>query len=151
MSLSTHNYYTSISIAVVVVLVFVSVLTRAKDRNETVRCSVIQLIATPQEFDSKRVQTFGFATIGLERDFLYLSREDANHGIVMNAVLLDLETFEKAQQYSQLDREYVLVEGRFDASHRSGFAPANGGLREITRLELLGPIPTLDKSSSQSE
>ncbi len=123
------------------------------DKETAATCSIVQLIADPQTFDGKRVLTYGFATIGPERNYLYLSREDADHGLLTNAVLLDFPTIKETLRHAQLDRRYVLIEGRFDASHRDAFAPANGGLRDITRFELVEPMLTLEdlQKSEQME
>lgn len=114
------------------------------DKETAATCSIVQLIADPRTFDGKRVLTYGFATIGPERNYLYLSREDADHGLLTNAVLLDFPTIKETLRHAQLDRRYVLIEGRFDASHRDAFVPANGGLRDITRFELVEPMLTLE-------
>lgn len=129
----------------VLVMISLSSTTVAIAEKETsAPCSIVQLIADPQTFDGKRVLTYGFATIGPERNYLYLSREDADHGLLTNAVLLDLPTMKETLRHAQLDSRYVLVEGRFDASHKDAFVPANGGLRNITRLELVEPMLTLE-------
>ena len=116
----------------------------AIEEHKILTCSVIQLIANPDQFDGEQVRTYGFATIGFERNHLYLSREDAKHGLLTNAVLLDLPTIAETQRHAGLDGKYVLVEGRFDASHKDGFVPANGGIRQISRLELVEPMLTIE-------
>jgi hypothetical protein len=114
-----------------------------------VRCSVIQLIANPDQFDGMVVQTYGFATIGFERNYLYLSRDDARYGLVANALPLDVPTMEKVGALLRFDGKYVLVEGTFDASLKSGFAPANGGITKISRMLPVEAMPTPEDRDSQ--
>jgi len=135
----------------------VATTANSQEGSASVTCSLIRLIATPEEFDGKMVFTYGFATIGFERNYLFLSREDAEYGLLTNAVLLDLPTIAETRRHAGLDGKYVLVEGRFDSSHRDGFFPANGGIRHISRLELVEPmltnedLPDLEKEERQSQ
>jgi hypothetical protein len=81
--------------------------------DEIVLCSLVNLIATPERYEGKRVRTEGWATIGFESDAVFLSSEDArSHSI--NGVRLALHDAPITEhERLALRGRRVLVEGSF--------------------------------------
>ena len=76
--------------------------------------SMVQLIATPKQFNGKRVMVYGYLDLALrqrEGRTLYLHKEDFEHGILKNAVTLDIEGADFQER--DVDRRYVGVVGVF--------------------------------------
>jgi hypothetical protein len=97
--------------------------------------SIVKLLATPSTFQGKRVTVIGCVRMELEGTVLYLHREDYENLIPSNAVWLSFgESWPTAAQRS-LEGRYVIVEGRFDATHHGHFKIYPGALTDISRLE----------------
>jgi hypothetical protein len=95
--------------------------------------SLIQLIATPERFDGKRVRVLGFAHLEFEGDALYLHREDMVAALAVNAVGLEIDR----ERSKALRNSYVIVEGRFKALGRTSLNFHAGQIIEISRFERL--------------
>ena len=79
--------------------------------------SLIELIASPEKFDSKLVTVQGFLRIGHEKKhaaeaILYLHEEDAKNLLGSNSVLV-LPSEQMLQDIEKIDREYVMLTGFF--------------------------------------
>src|SRR5262249_43540224 len=89
---------------------------------EVVSVSLINLIATPERYDGRVVQTSGIATIAFESDAVYLSREDAAEGAIPNSIHLTFEDGDVPRdQVTALDKRRVLVVGNFERYASEGF------------------------------
>ncbi len=98
--------------------------------------SLVQLIASPSQFDGKRVAVAGFCTLEFEGSALYLHEEDFRHSLITNAVRLTLPS-PLPPAFRSAHRTYASVEGVFSAPRPN--APGyRGTIRDITRVE---PIP----------
>jgi hypothetical protein len=95
-------------------------------------CSLINLIATPERYDAKKVQIIGVAVIRFEGTAVFLARDDAERGVRKNAVWLELEDHEKFQRFNGM---YVVVQGTFVAAAKGHGGMYSGSLRDITRLD----------------
>lgn len=96
--------------------------------------SLIQLIAAPNEYHGKSVRVIGFCHLEFEGNALFLHRDDSEHRLLKNGLWLALEAPPSEQQL-RLDRQYVLVEGVFNAEHRGHMNLFSGELRDIGRFE----------------
>ena len=90
--------------------------------------SLIQLIARPEDFDGQYVRVHGFYRAEFEGTALYLHREDYEQGLGKNGFWI---TSGKVQQ----DRQYVLVEGRFNAKRHGHLGLWSGEIDDVTRME----------------
>jgi hypothetical protein len=90
------------------------------------RVSLIQLVASPEEFDGKLVQVAGYCFLGFEERGLYLNQEDWSYGVNKNAIWLDLKG------HSELSGQYVLMEGIFSANDQTD--DYSGSLKKITQF-----------------
>ena len=80
--------------------------------SQTLDVSLINLIATPKDFDGKRVRVIGFARLEFEGNAIYLHREDYLQGITKNGLWLDVENASK-KSATEANNRYVIVEGVF--------------------------------------
>ena len=97
-------------------------------RAETV--SVIQLIATPERFDGKRIRVTGYLNIQFEDMALYLHEEDCMQGIQKNAFWIELPN-----SLSQTPAGYVTVEAVLDPSRHGHLSAYQGTLTDVTSLD----------------
>ena len=87
-------------------------------------------------FDGGSISTVGFAVIEDETSTLYLSPADAENGVIMNGIWLDLSALRLTDEFSSaLNRRYVYVEGRFQKAGEGAVGvKRNGALRELRRV-----------------
>ena len=92
--------------------------------------SIVELIATPEVFDGKRVRTVGYVHLEFEGNGLYLHKEDHTHSLYRNGLWVSL-----VKEVSRTDCQdrYVLVEGTFRAGDRGHLGLWSGSIKEITR------------------
>lgn len=95
-------------------------------------CSLINLIATPESYDGKKVQVIGVAVVRFEGTAVFLARDDAERGVRKNAIWLELEDLDK---FKHLNGKYVVVQGTFVAAMKGHGGMYSGSLRNITRLD----------------
>lgn len=95
--------------------------------------SIIQLIATPELFNGKKVRIVGFLRLEFEGSAVYLHREDIENAISQNSIAIELSD---SQEFSwrKLNNQYVVVEGRFSSIAKGHLSMRSGSLQYITRL-----------------
>jgi hypothetical protein len=103
---------------------------RSAGANEPQGVSLLQLIATPERYEGKRVLVEGFCHFAFEEHSLYLHREDSDLLNVANAVWLDTPGAHEA-----LTETFVRVEGVFTAKEHGHLGAWPGELQSITRFE----------------
>lgn len=96
--------------------------------------SLIQLIATPEKFDGKRVMVVGVAEIEFEGNALYLHKEDRDLSLYKNALWLEVPK-DKEALWRAHSSEYVLVVGTFRDGNRGHEDMFSGALEGIIRFE----------------
>jgi hypothetical protein len=111
------NRATSKITAGVAALVFVlSCVVLAQESEKVEFCSIINLIATPEKYEGKRIRTEGVATIGFESTAIYLSSESAINGVGVNGIALALDPSKRSEKVKSLNMKWVLVEGVYRRS-----------------------------------
>jgi hypothetical protein len=95
--------------------------------------SFVQLLADPDAWDSRSVQVVGFLGVQTESTALYLHREDWKKAILRNAIRVSFPAALERQK-RDLNKGYVLLEGRFEAPRGAGLPTYGGLLTEITRI-----------------
>lgn len=98
--------------------------------SEVMHVSMIQLVASPERFEGKRVQLLGYCRFGFEEHSLYLHREDSLLLNTANAVWLDT-----TERREDLNETFVRVEGTFTARDHGHLGLWPGALVQISRLE----------------
>lgn len=102
---------------------------------QSVDVSLINLIATPREFDGKQVRVIGFARLEFEGNAIYLHREDYLQGITKNGLWLDVERLPKKSSAS-VNNRYVIVEGVFSMTDKGHLGLWAGSIQKVTRMDL---------------
>jgi hypothetical protein len=107
------------------------------DAGEKAHClvSLVALVANPQKFKGVNVQLIGFATLGFERNALYLSREAAEVADSSSAIWLDVGGLNLTRP-KDYDLHYVILAGRFNPENRGHLGMFAGTIESISRLEL---------------
>jgi len=103
--------------------------------------SLIQLIATPQAFDKKRVKITGFLHLEFEGNAIYFHSEDFQYGLTKNALWIDVPRDMTQQQKELVNNQYVICTARFDANMHGHMGMNSGELTDVTRLEVWAPHP----------
>ena len=95
--------------------------------------SLVRLLASPHEFDGRRVLVFGVAKIQFEGNALYLHKEDFVWGLYTNAIWIDVppESWEEWKRYSG---KYVAIDGTFNAQRHGHMDVFGGTIERITRF-----------------
>jgi hypothetical protein len=116
--------------ACVLVVAFSTGSSRAQQTGaEVLDVSLIQLIASPEKFEGRRVQLKGYCRFVFEEQSLYLHREDAELLNTANAVWID------SKGHEGMDRSFVRVEGTFTGAKHGHLRLWPGSLVQVTRLE----------------
>jgi hypothetical protein len=92
--------------------------------------SILQLIATPEKFDGKPVAVIGFLGLDNEADLIYLSKEDYENVVLMNAIWVD-KTEDMRKNSEHLNLKYVRIEGTFQSDHEKRDGLSIGGIKDI--------------------
>lgn len=109
--------------------------TLAQDPGQ-MRVSLVQLIATPREFDQKRVIVEGYVVLRFEGQAIYLSEADAKDTITRNGLWLEVSDATYANR-ARFHKRWALVEGTFNARRRGHLDLFSGAIEGISRLKLL--------------
>ena len=91
---------------------------------------MIQLLATPERFDGKRVRVMGYLHQEFESSGLYFHREDDEQSLISNGLWLSGSCDGGQLSYNQ---RYVLIEARFDSKDQGHLGAWPGALTDITR------------------
>jgi len=103
---------------------------------EPLDVSMINLIATPNNFDGKLVRVSGYLNIEFESMELYLHKEDCVQGLTKNGVWLGLDR-EARRKFDSMKLHYVLVEGVVDSTHFGHMGATSATLTKIQRVQRL--------------
>jgi hypothetical protein len=76
--------------------------------------SIVQLVASPEKYDGKRVMFLGVLALENEGDAVYLSHEDYSHGMPYNRVRIEPNKVVNAD-CGEADGKYVVIVGVFSA------------------------------------
>jgi hypothetical protein len=98
--------------------------------------SLVQLIATPEKYQGKPVQVFGFMRLEHEGTAIYLHREDYENSLYKNG--LWLTNVDTADHHAKHNLKWVLLEGTFDGTAHGHLGLWSGTIKDIKRVELWG-------------
>jgi hypothetical protein len=102
---------------------------------EPLDVSLIQLIASPKDYDGKVVRVIGFVRLEFEGNAIYLHQDDYKHGITKNGLWIDV-TDDMRKKQAEIDQKYVLIEGTFIAKFTGHMGLWNGSIQKISRCEI---------------
>jgi hypothetical protein len=102
---------------------------RGGKEERPLRVSIVQLLASSERFQGKRIEVQGVIQLGNEERALYLSRDDPTYMNVANGLWLDTT--------KPIDAKgaVVIVEGVFNAEGHGHLGLWPGEIRDISRLE----------------
>src|SRR5215469_6602996 len=110
-----------LALIVIQLIIFFSASHISQSQNAAPRAvSLLELVANPNKFEGQLISATGF--LGLDApdgDMLYLHKEDYDHGILLNAVGVQLSK-ELWSQRENLNENYVTVVGVFRSGEKSG-------------------------------
>jgi hypothetical protein len=95
---------------------------------------MIQLIASPRQYEGASIRLIAFLNLEFEGDALYLHREDYDRAIPSNAIWIELSDSQRRES-AKLSGGYVLVEGIFHAGDRGHLGMFSGSIHEVTRVQ----------------
>jgi len=93
---------------------------------------MIQLIATPERFEAKKVSVNGYMQRSASGDALYTQKEDASFANFKNGLWLDSPKCQNLQSDPK-GAQMVLIEGTFSSAKKGDHDGYSGGLVNITR------------------
>jgi hypothetical protein len=101
--------------------------------------SIINLIATPEKYNGKRVRLIGYLVLYFESSALYLHKDDANMGISKNALWVDVSrsAMDSLKKYNE---HYVLMDGTFNSRAKGHMDIYSGSLENVNYLEIWPPV-----------
>lgn len=97
--------------------------------------SLIELIASPREFDGKVVRFHGVINIDFENTAIYLSKEHWSHSVTSCGIWLDLPE-KLANERKWGNGKYFIIQGTFNAAEKGHMGLWRGGLSNIAMLDL---------------
>ena len=95
------------------------------------KASIVQLLARPEVFDSKRVRVTGFIHFEFEGNGIYLHREDYEQRLYSNGLWVQLN--ERYKPVVPCQNRYVLIEGLFEGRNQGHMGLWSGAITDITR------------------
>lgn len=96
--------------------------------------SLVQLLASPEKYDGKRVTVIAFLRLTLEGNVLFAHKDDYDNFISSDAIWVDPSP-EMITDKDELNLKYVRIEGTFRSGQR-GRSTGVGGIGDITRYSM---------------
>jgi hypothetical protein len=106
---------------------------RAPQHSKPVVIGMVPLLAAPQEYDGKVVQTWGFLYLRFEDDSVWLHREDLLNFLWKDSFALDL-TQKQREQFKSLNHTYVMVQGTLHSKGPDGPGLESGTISDVTMV-----------------
>ena len=97
--------------------------------------SLINLIASPEKFDGKRVRVDGVSCLNYEGEALYLSEYDYIHVFTKNSISMQID--DSLSVDKDTNGKAVIVEGVFRKIKEGTIELHSGYLDDISRYELI--------------
>jgi hypothetical protein len=117
-----------------------STQTTGSTREDYLPISLIQLIASPDRYEGKKVHVVGFVHLEFEGNAIYLHREDYKQGLTAKALWLsDPKCFTSTKHDKEFVSGYAIVTGIFTAEHHGHFDLFAGEIHDISQCERAGP------------
>jgi hypothetical protein len=107
----------------------------AADYASPVDVSMVQLIAEPKNYHGAAVRVIGFVKLDFEGTAIYLHKDDYKYGITKNGLWLEV-TDEIYRKKTEIDQQYVLLEGKFNANEMGHMGRWSGSIQQISRLQI---------------
>lgn len=114
----------------------VAISVSASKHQEPVNVGMIPLLASPEKYNGKVIQTIGFLNIGSmrENDNLWLYERDGELSLFKNSFSLDLSD-DQRKQFMHLNHTYVLITGTLHSDGPEGTSMDSGIIVHVTKLD----------------
>ena len=93
--------------------------------------SIVQLLASPEKFDGKRIAVLGFLPIGPENNHLYLGKTDYDNGLASNSIAVHVSG-DMVKRRDELNMKYVRIVGIFHLNQEGQELTTAGRLDQVT-------------------
>lgn len=94
---------------------------------------MVPLLAAPQKYDGKVIQTWGFLNLRFESDSLWLHKEDLQASLLKNSFALDLTTKQR-EEFKSLNHTYVMLQGTLHSKGPDNPGLESGRISDITMV-----------------
>ncbi|HLW80967.1 MAG TPA: hypothetical protein VKS20_02890 [Candidatus Acidoferrales bacterium] len=108
----------------------------AAKRSKPIGIGMIPLLAAPEKYGGKVIQTWGFLSLGRiknEDDFVWLHKEDVEASLLKDAFGLDL-TDKQREKFKMFNGTYVVIEGTLHSKGPSTSDMESGRISNVTIL-----------------
>jgi hypothetical protein len=134
------------SLVLALVLVFLlpsssTVVPAFGDSKVAAPISMIRVLATPQEFDGKRIAVVGFLGLHKDGNILYLHREDEEMGLYKNGLAVEFDYPLTPEDIARMNMHYVYLGGVFDAHYQGTGLGSSGTIKNAVNV-VLWPTPS---------
>jgi hypothetical protein len=106
------------------------------DTSKTEDVSLINLIATPERFNGRKVRVIGYLHLEFEDCVLCLNKEDYVQGISKNGIWAGIKTKRELVTLYKFSDHYVIMEGIFNIKMNGHGGMNSGSIQNISRLEI---------------
>jgi hypothetical protein len=107
----------------------------AADYASPLDVSLVQLIAEPKNYHGAVVRVIGFVKLDFEGTAINLHKDDYKYGITKNGLWLEV-TDEIDRKKTEIDQQYVLLEGKFNANEMGHMGLWSGSIQQISRFQI---------------
>jgi len=94
---------------------------------------MVALLAAPQKYDGKVIQTWGFLNLRYESDSLWLHQEDLRNSLLKDSFALEL-TQKQREQFKSLNHTYVMVQGTLHCKGSDDSGLESGTISDVTMV-----------------
>lgn len=100
---------------------------------------MVALLAAPQKYDGKVIQTWGFLNLRYESDSLWLHEEDLRNSLLKDSFALEL-TQKQREQFKSLNHTYVVVQGTLHSKGSDDPGLESGTISDVTMVHGWSPF-----------
>jgi hypothetical protein len=102
----------------------------ARAESDFTRVSLVRLLADPEAFHGKLVETAGVLELGFESNGVFLTKEHMEAGLTINAIWVT-PSAQMQEDRKTLRGAYVIVAGRFNAHGKGHMGLYSGMLEDV--------------------
>jgi len=99
--------------------------------------SLIKLLGDSKEYNGRKVRVIGYLNLEFEGNCLYVHKEDYDRSIYKNGLWVAMSRDSiRLPAIKKCIKQYVVMEGTFDANNLGHRASFSGAIKNVTRLEV---------------
>jgi hypothetical protein len=129
------------SIGLMLLIAGVGVSSSAPKHPKPMNVGMIALLASPQKYNGKIIDTIGFLHISRfpEDDSLWLHREDLQNSLWKDSFALNL-TQKQREEFKSLNHTYVMVQGTLHSKWAGSSGYQSGTISDVTMVHGWSPV-----------